>query len=28
MDCGDYVIVKNARYVDFSGKGWQNKTYK
>jgi large subunit ribosomal protein L13 len=28
MDCGDYVVVKNAQYVDFSGKGWENKTYK
>jgi large subunit ribosomal protein L13 len=28
MDCGDFVVVTNARYVDFSGKKWDQKVYR
>jgi large subunit ribosomal protein L13 len=27
LDCGDFVVVINARYVSFSGKKLQDKTY-
>lgn len=27
LDSGDFVVVINARHVDFSGKKWSNKIY-
>ncbi len=27
LDCGDFVVVINARHVQFSGRKWQDKMY-
>lgn len=27
-DCGDYVVVVNAKHVEFSGHKWQQKYYR
>jgi len=28
IDCGDYVVVINGRYIEFSGRKWKQKVYR